>query len=840
MQQYLGFKAEYPDTLLFFRMGDFYELFYEDARKAARLLDIALTTRGKSAGEPIPMAGVPYHAVDSYLAKLVRMGESVAICEQVGDPALTKGPVERRISSIITPGTLTEETLLEERRENLLACIHEQDGMFGLAVLELSSGRFTVMECEDEDGLKNELKRLQPAEILLSEENPLAAFIGKDYAGVTVRPPWHYDFSAAANQIKEQYQVAELNGFGLEGLTAAICAAGCLLFYCGETQRTRLRHLQPIRIERNNDCIVMDAMSRRNLELESDLSGNRDYGLLRIMDTTATPMGSRMLYRWLNRPVRNQQSLRLRNDAVAALLSDRRYVTSRENMGAVCDMERILTRVSLGTARPRDLARLRDTLGELPKLLEFLECSDSPHLQTLVGSIDPFPDLHDYLVRALVESPPVLLREGGIIAEGFDQELDELRRLDLDAGAYLTDLEARERQRTGIANLKVGYNRVHGYYLEVNRHLSASLPTDYHRRQTLKSGERFITAELKAFEERALSARSRALIREKTLYDGVLMRICGDLAPLQASAIALAEIDILGTFAERADTLNLNQPDFDERQGMTIRGGRHLIVEQNQTSAFIPNDLELHEDRTMLIITGPNMGGKSTYMRQTALIAILAHIGSFVPATSARFGPIDRIFTRIGASDNLAGGQSTFMVEMMETANILHNATRHSLVLMDEIGRGTSTSDGLALAWASAAFLARSIKACTLFASHFFELTSIPQYFENAVNVHLDVVEHGDRIIFMHAVKEGPANRSYGLQVAKLAGVPEPIINHAREYMQDSGNTFPATTTDQPQDDLFHRQLPVVDELLQCNPDELTPKQALELLYKLKELGTRG
>ena len=835
MQQYLGFKADYPDMLLFFRMGDFYELFYEDARKAARLLDIALTTRGKSAGEPIPMAGVPFHAVDSYLAKLVRLGESVAICEQIGDAALAKGPVERRITSIVTPGTLTEEALLEERRENLLACIHEQDGGYGLAVLELSSGRFTVMECGDDDVLTGELKRLRPAEILLAEDAALVQRLQREYPGITTRPPWHYDLTAATDLIRDQYQLANLRGFGLDTLPGAVCAAGCLLLYCRETQRSRIRHLQPIRVEHRDDCIILDAISRRNLELESDLTGNRSYSLLHIMDTTVTPMGGRMLYRWLNRPIRDQRQLRLRLDAVAVLLEDRRYLTLRESMRTICDLERILTRVSLGSARPRDLARLRDTLGDLPGLLQQLAGIDSPRLNELCCSIDTRPLLHAHLVHALMESPPLLLREGGVIADGFDHELDELRRLGSDAGAFLTELEARERQRTGITGLRVGFNRVHGYYIEISRQFSATVPEDYHRRQTLKTGERFITAELKAFEERALSARSRALVREKALYEALLARICEDLPVLQASAAAIAEIDVLACFAERADTLNLSAPAFDTRAGMTIEGGRHPIVEQYQASAFIANDLDLNEDRTMLIITGPNMGGKSTYMRQTALIAIMAHIGSFVPARSARFGPIDRIFTRIGASDNLASGQSTFMVEMTETANILNNATTDSLVLMDEIGRGTSTSDGLALAWACALYLARSVRANTLFATHFFELTEIPALALNACNVHVDVVEHGERIIFMHSVKPGPASRSYGLQVARLAGVPEAILAAARDRLLESGAVAPEGAARQAQPDLFQRTHPVLEMLADIDPDELTPKQALELLYQLRK-----
>ncbi len=630
--------------------------------------------------------------------------------------------------------------------------------------------------------------------------------------------------------------MVNLKGFGLDSMHGAVCAAGCLLHYCRETKRTPLIHLQPIRIEHSSDCIILDAISRRNLELESDLSGNRDYSLLRIMDTTVTAMGSRLLYRWVNRPLRDQETLRLRHDVVATLLQDRDYLALRDSLRYVSDMERILTRISMGNARPRDLVQLRNTLGALPGLIDITRTIESPHMQSLLQSIHVCPELHAYLARALADSPPMLLRDGGVIADGFDEELDQLRRLGTDAGEFLAELEVRERERTGITNLKVGYNRVHGYFIEISRHLSDRVPPDYHRRQTLKTGERFITAELKAFEEKALSARSRALHREKILYEAVMNRICEDLAPLQVTAAAIAEVDVLSAFAERAENLDLNKPDFDQEKGITIRDGRHLIVEQYSPSAFIANDLVLGNDRSMLIITGPNMGGKSTYMRQVALIAILAHCGSFVPARLARFGPVDRIFTRIGASDNLAAGQSTFMVEMTETANILNNASSDSLVLMDEIGRGTSTSDGLALAWACAAYLAGTVRAYTLFATHFFELTAIPQYFANAVNVHVDVVEHGDQIIFMHTVKEGPANRSYGLQVARLAGIPDSIVNFAKEHLQGIKTPIPAGIDEQPQEDMFELSHPVLDELLKINPDELTPKQALEILYELRKL----
>ncbi|MFQ5658857.1 MAG: DNA mismatch repair protein MutS [Gammaproteobacteria bacterium] len=836
MQQYLGFKAKYPDMLLFFRMGDFYELFYEDARKAARLLDIALTTRGKSAGEPIPMAGVPFHAVDNYLSKLVRLGESVAICEQIGDPALSRGPVERDIVRIVTPGTITDEALLEERSDNLLAAVHATKGGYGLAALELASGRFSLMQLDQATNLESELKRLNPAEILLSEDSGLRPVLEKSYRRITLRPPWHFDLKAAVDLMKHQYAVHDLSGFGCETMPLAVSAAGGLLHYARETQRTSLIHLQPVRIEHLDDCIILDAISRRNLELEHDLSGNKDHSLFRVMDTTATPMGSRLLRRWLNRPIRDRQILRLRHHAVSDLLSNRSYLEVQESLRAVSDLERVLTRVALNSARPRDLIQLRSTLGELPGLNELLAQRDSPRLQTLRESVTPFPELCQYLGQALTNAPPVTIRDGGVIADGFDRTLDDLRKLSSDAGEFLLALESREKLRTGIGNLKVGYNRVHGYYIEISRQYSASVPGDYQRRQTLKASERFITEELKAFEDRTLSARGKALAREKELYEAVLARICEELAPLQRCAAAMAEIDALAAFAERADCLDFNQPEFSDEPGIRIQAGRHAVVELSQTGPFIANDLELNDDRSLLIITGPNMGGKSTYMRQTALMTVLAHIGSFIPAKQAVFGPIDRIFTRIGAADDLAGGQSTFMVEMTETANILNNASRHSLVLMDEIGRGTSTLDGLALAWACAACLASEIRAYTLFATHYFELTALPEQLENAANVHLDAVEHGDKIIFMHDLKEGPANRSYGLHVAQLAGVPDRLIEQAKRRLQNIETHPMPVSRQQPQNDMFAQQHPLFQAMEHIHPDELTPRQALEVLYKLRGL----
>jgi DNA mismatch repair protein MutS len=834
MKQYLGFKAEHPDMLLFFRMGDFYELFYDDAKKAARLLNIALTARGKSAGDPIPMAGVPFHALDNYLAKLVKLGESVAICEQVGDPATSKGPVERKIARVVTPGTITDEALLDAQVDNLIIAIHKDGQLFGLAILDLASGHFSVMELDGEEALDSELRRLSPAEILIDEDSSLEKWLENKCKSITTRPPWHFDVNSAREKLKKQYEVLNLAGFGCEDMTMAIASAGALLQYAEDTQRSSLLHLQALKVEQRDDCIILDAISQRNLELENDLTGRKDHSLLQIIDTTATAMGSRLLRRWVHRPTRDHQSLRLRHNAVSTLLHNRNFIEIQTCLRNVNDIERILTRIAFKSARPRDLLQLRTTLETLPDLRGKLGVIDSPQLQTLLLEISDFPDLYKYLCDALVDSPPVTIRDGGVIAKGFDPELDELTTLSTDAGQFLLDLETQEKLRTGLSNLKVGYNRVHGYYIEISRHQSESVPTHYHRRQTLKSTERFITEELKSFEDKVLSAKSKALTREKMLYGQILDHVFEDLARLQKTASAIAEVDLLTCFAERAESLDYSQPKFTDAAGIDIQAGRHAVVEQIQTEAFIANDTCMNEGRRMLIITGPNMGGKSTYMRQTALIIILAHIGSFVPAKSATFGPIDRIFTRIGAGDDLARGQSTFMVEMTEAANIVNNATENSLVLMDEIGRGTSTYDGLALAWACASYLAEKVRAYTLFATHYFELTALPEQSESVENVHLDAVEHGEQIVFMHAVKDGPANRSYGLQVAQLAGIPVSIIEQAKKRLSEMESNPVSVPESVPQNDLFITAHPVLQSLQDLNLDELTPKQALDALYKLK------
>ncbi|HEY7840342.1 MAG TPA: DNA mismatch repair protein MutS, partial [Gammaproteobacteria bacterium] len=751
IRQYLGFKARHPDKLLFFRMGDFYELFYEDARRAARLLDIALTRRGQSAGEPVPMAGVPVHSVDHYLARLIRAGESVVICEQIGDPACAKGPVERAIVRVHTPGTVTDDALLDQRRDNLVMAVSRTGGSIGTATLDLAGGRFAAAPFRDMADLRDAIGRLEPAELLVGEDDEaLASELRESAVRLTGVPAWQLTPAASDELLRDHFGVADVSVFGIGAFPELVAAAGCVLRYALDTQRAALPHVHPPRLEQAGDVLLIDAASRRNLELECGLSGNRDHSLLRVMDSTINPMAARLLRRWLQRLTRDTATLRLRHDAVAELLRDHACARIQERLRGIGDLERILGRVAIGSARPRDLVQLRDTLGELPGIIASVADIGSVRIRELSADLGAFPELRAYLQRAIAESPAQNLREGGVIADGFDVELDELRRTGSASDRFLRELEERERKRTGIAALKVGYNRVHGYYIEAGRQHSSAVPADYHRQQTLKSAERYVTAELRDFEERVLGAEARALNRERHLYDCVLSHVREQLAALQVCAGALAELDVYAAFAERAESLELVRPSFVDTPGLCIRGGRHPVVEQLQAEPFIANDLDLEENRRMLIVTGPNMGGKSTYMRQAALIVTMAHMGCFVPARSAVIGPIDRIFTRIGAADDLAGGRSTFMVEMTETAAILHAATDRSLVLMDEIGRGTSTGDGLALAWACAAYLASELRALALFATHYIELTALPEQVEGAANVHLDAVEHGDKIIFMH------------------------------------------------------------------------------------------
>jgi len=843
IQQYLRIKAEHPDILLFYRMGDFYELFYDDARRAAALLNITLTTRGQSAGAPIPMAGVPFHAVENYLAKLVKLGVSVAICEQIGDPAASKGPVERRVVRIVTPGTLTDEALLDERRDNLLAALHQMKNTYGLAHLDLSGGRFTIMQVHGETALLNELERLKPAELLISEDfSPPGAW--RDHPGLRRQAPWHFDRDSAIRALCAQFGVLNLDGFGCADQPVAVGAAGCLLQYVKDTQRSALPHLTGLRVERHEESVILDAASRRNLELEHSLGGRHEHTLIGILDRCVTPMGGRLLRRWLHRPLRDRIILGQRQDCLRQLLDNGGYEYLRGLLRGTGDVERILARVALKSARPRDLIALADALARLPGVQQFLGLLDAALLQDLACRAATHPTVCELLNRAIIANPPQVLRDGGVIASGYDAELDQLRNLSEHADDYLVELEARERQRTGIANLKVGFNRVHGYYIEVTRAQSQAVPADYLRRQTLKGAERYIIPELQEFEHKALRAQEQALARERALYDALLEQLIARLPALQASAAALAELDVLANLAERAAALRWNPPELVAEPGIEIRAGRHPVVEQVSDEPFVPNDLRVEpEQRRMLIVTGPNLGGKSTFMRQTALIVLLAHLGSFVPADRAVIGPIDRIFTRIGASDDLATGRSTFMVEMSEAANILHNATPHSLVLIDEIGRGTSTFDGLALAWACAVYLAQKVRAFTLFATHYFELTRLPDEQPGIANVHLDAVEHGDTIVFMHHVQDGPADRSYGLQVAALAGVPPVVIQQARQRLRLLERQMlrrelpgrPAVAS--PQLSLFGEAIhPAVAALVDLDPDTLTLEGALVELRRLKIL----
>jgi DNA mismatch repair protein MutS len=849
MKQFFAAKAEHPDVLLFFRMGDFYELFYDDARKAARLLDITLTQRGSSAGQPIPMAGVPHHAYEGYLARLVALGESVAICEQIGDPALSKGLVERKVVRIVTPGTVTDEALLNERRDTLLLAIARGKSGYGVAWADLAAGRLLVNEVGTEDALEAELARLEPAETLVADEEGWPAFI-ETHNGIRRRAPWLFDADSGRRQLLRFFGLHDLSGFGIDDKPLAIAAAAALLGYVEETQKQRLPHLTSMAVESGDGAIAMNAATRRHLELDSRVDGNTRTTLLGVLDSTITPMGGRLLRRWLHRPLRDRPTLRLRHQAVSTLLDSGVAERVRETFRALGDLERILSRIALRSARPRDLSTLRDGLGLLPSVRAQLQPLDSPHLAELAGELGEH-DAHAHLLAsAIVPQPPVLARDGGIFAEGYDAELDELRTLSTNADQFLIDLEARERATTGIATLKVGYNRVHGYYIEISKGQSDKAPTHYSRRQTLTGAERYITEELKQFEDKVLSARERALARERLLYEQLLDALNERLEPLKRCAAALSELDVLACFAERAQALDWSQPELADEPGIRIERGRHPVVEAVRSEPFEPNDLVLHDDmsgngRRMLVITGPNMGGKSTYMRQNALIVLLAHIGAFVPASRAVLGPIDRILTRIGAGDDLARGQSTFMVEMSETSYILHHATAQSLVLMDEIGRGTSTYDGLALAEACARHLAHSNRAYTLFATHYFELTALAEPGSGIANVHLDAVEHGDALVFMHAVKDGPADRSFGLQVAALAGLPKSVVKQARgrlaELEQQQRNApLPALTPvalDQPQQfGLFASNSAALDTLASIDPDELTPKQALEALYRLKAL----
>ncbi|MFP4639007.1 MAG: DNA mismatch repair protein MutS [Guyparkeria sp.] len=854
MQQFLRIKQAYPDVLLFYRMGDFYELFFEDARHAARLLDLTLTQRGTSAGEPIPMAGVPVHAYESYLARLLKAGESVAICEQVGD-VQAKGPMQREVVKVVTPGTVTDEALLEQRRAARLAAVavarRRGRVRLGLAHLDLSSGRFAVMAPEGPDELATELARIDPRELLLPEGvtlDELTAGLWRDGAPARERPDWHFAADTAVERLCRQFGTRDLSGFGIhadnrEPLEAALGAAGALWQYVTDTQKTHIGHIDSLAVEQTGDALLLDVHTRRHLELFEDSQGNRGGSLIGLLDRTATGMGARRLREWLARPLRDHGQLAARHQAIAELRERELPAGLFACLRQVNDIERITTRIVLGTARPRDLAALRDSLHQLPELTALLADCQQPLIRSLAEALADLPAARELLDAAVAEKPSVWLRDGGVIAAGFDAELDRLRGLSERADVTLTAMEQDARMQSGVENLKLAYNRVHGYYFEVPRSQSARMPESFTRRQTLKSVERYTNPALKTFEQEVLTAREKALAREKECFESLLGTLAEQQAELRRRADALADLDTLAALADVAERQHWVAPSFRRIAGIDIRQGRHPVVEANSDEVFVPNDAELAPDRRMLLITGPNMGGKSTYMRQTALIVLLAHAGAHVPAESAEIGPIDRIFTRIGASDDLSSGRSTFMVEMTETAEILHHATERSLVLIDEIGRGTSTFDGLALAWAVAEHLLQKNRAMTLFATHYFELTTLAEQFETLVNVHLEAITHNGELVFLHGVKEGPANQSYGIDVARLAGLPRPAIRRARgllEKLEWQGSHGAQA----PQLDLFAAEPsappveaepdPLLEAIDALDPDEITPREALDLLYEWK------
>lgn len=829
MQQYLHIKSQYRDTLVFYRMGDFYELFFDDAKKAAKLLDITLTSRGQSGGNPIPMAGVPYHSVDNYLAKLIKAGESIAICEQIGDPNTSKGPVTREVVRVLTPGTVTDEILLDQHQDIVLMCVHYHQNRYGIACLNVASGRFSIQEMKDENALTAEIARINPSEILIAQ-NILLPFSFN--APIQYRPIWEFELSTAIQCLNDQFKTNTLDGFGVNNYPIALSAAGCLLQYMHYTQRAALPHIHSIIVEKQDQSIFMDSATRRNLELIKNMEGENSHTLAAVLDETMTAMGSRLLRRLITQPLTNQLEINKRLNTVTLFLQSDKLTSFRSLLNSLFDMERILSRIALRSARPRDVAQLRDSLSVLPALQKMLlEMNIEYHFQI-------FAELHDLLQKSIVENPPMVIRDGGVIADGYDAELDELRQLDSHCQQFLLDLEQKEKARTGIATLKVGYNRIHGFYIETSRLQSDKAPIEYTRRQTLKNVERFITPELKAFEDKILSSQSKALAREKYLYDAIIEIIAESLFPLQKSAQILSECDVFSNFAYIALKNNYVKPEFTEEVGMHIIEGRHPVVEHVVKNNFIPNDTHFNAEKRMLLITGPNMGGKSTYMRQTALIVLMAYIGCYVPAKNAVIGPIDRIFTRIGANDDLTSGRSTFMVEMTETANILHNATEKSVVLMDEIGRGTSTFDGLSLAYACALYLANHCKAFTLFATHYFELTHLPEKCSNIINMHLSALLHDDNIVFLHKVKEGPANQSYGLQVAQLAGVPKTVIQMAKNKLQELENgSSPVSKNTVKQAELCLEPVhhPIIEQLNKYDINTLSPKEALMILYEWKE-----
>lgn len=832
MQQYLGIKASHPDMLLFYRMGDFYEMFYEDAEKGAQLLNLTLTHRGQSKGQPIPMAGVPYHAVDNYLAKLVKLGQSVAICEQIGTPGLSKGPVEREVTRIVTPGTLCEESLLDNDRENLLLAICSEKGHFGLAYIELSSGRFRIAECKTTEELNAYLLRLDASEVLICETMACPLLLN-NHPAVRTRPRYEFNHKRAIAKLAEQFKVHSLDAFGVSDHPLAIMSAACLIEYLNHTQRQALPHIKRLQVEQSEDSVILDAQTLKNLEICRNLNGENKHTLLKLMNSTQTPMGMRLFRRWLTRPLRDVATLKKRQDSIKALLVKQGFEALRDELKKVADVERILARIALKSAKPRCLVQLKKALAVLPTIKQYLSLFHDDGLKRLSKRINLPPELHQLLDSALIEPPPATLKDGGVIKPGFDETLDELLAINDDAHQFIIKLEQKEKQKTKLNNLKIGFNRIHGYYIELAKSQASEAPSHYKRRQTLKNAERYITDELKQFEDKVLSAKAKALLREKIIFESLIDSLNDALDALMEASHALSEIDVLASLSERALKFNLSCPELTNERAIDIKGGRHLVIEQASDIPFITNDTLLNDSQTMLLITGPNMGGKSTYMRQTALITILAFMGSFVPATKASIGPVDRIFTRIGANDDISAGNSTFMVEMTETASILHHATENSLVLIDEIGRGTSTHDGMALARSTAEYINQRIKAYCLFSTHYFELTHLADESKTICNIHLSALLKGERIIFLYKVEQGAINESYGIEVARLAGIPSEVVNKAKHYLATLEESTPL-----PQKEIvvkkvsdkthaFIQQLPV---------DELSPKKALDIIYELKQM----
>ena len=843
MQQYLSFKKQYPDTLLFYRLGDFYEMFFDDARRASELLDITLTKRGTMNGQPIPMAGVPYHSVDTYLARLVDKGESAVICEQIGDPATSKGPVERKITRIITPGTVTDEALLKEKQDNFIACLSSDQFAFGLSYLNLSTGDFCCLESDDITGVLAVLERLKPAELLYSEDCRSLDAIS-EFRGLRRRPVWEFDYETAKRILTGHFKTKDLSGFGLDGITIGICPAGALLSYVRDTQKTALLNIRSLRLESKNSHLVMDACTQKNLEITENLQGGREHTLLSVLDQTATPMGSRLLQRSLLNPVRSRKEINRKLDLIGELQRCPEAESLREHLREIGDLERVTARLALSNVRPRDLCKIRTALQVTPYIRELLN-SAGGLLSEYQNKLPVLPDIRELLEKAVNETPPAVIRDGGVIAPGYSQDLDRLRSMSSGAEDYLRDVEIREKQRTGISTLKVGYNKVSGYYIEISRTQAEQnrLPPDYIRRQTLKNNERFITQELKEYEETALSSQSRALALEKKLYDDLIGRILPRLEELSELSRSLAAIDMLSGLAKAALENGYTRPEFTDSSEISITKGRHPVIEQAGSAKFIPNDISVTEEHKLLLITGPNMGGKSTYMRQCAIIVLMALSGSFVPAEKAIIPDIDRIFTRIGASDDLASGRSTFMVEMTETANILHNATEKSLVLMDEIGRGTSTYDGMALAWAAAEQLATGNNSYTLFSTHYFELTALPNEIKTVRNLHFSAVKSGETIVFLHSAEDGPATSSYGIEVAQLAGIPKKVILAARKRMKLLASKIKQEAPTEKKDtEICDKNSEIPEEyrkiiaiIKNIRPDTLTAREALNLIYDLSE-----